>query len=90
MAEPKISLVTRPTRARDPRALSRRQLLASRPTLFTLVMGSAGPLLLLALYVAFADRSPPPFSVVVIFVAGPAYSCSSSSAYLSAASATRR
>lgn len=73
MTEREISIVTRPTRAQVSR-LIRRQLLASRPTLFTVVMGFAGPLLLVALYVAFADRSPPPSSVVVIFVAGPVYS----------------
>jgi YcxB-like protein len=73
MAEREISIATRPTRAQILR-LIRRQLLASRPTLFTVVMGFAGPLLLFALHVGFADRSPPPFSVVVIFVAGPAYS----------------
>ena len=52
----------------------RRQLLSSRPALITIVMGFAGPLLLVALYVAFADRAPPPSSVIGIFVAGPAFS----------------
>jgi YcxB-like protein len=72
MAEREISIATRPTRAQISR-LIRRQLLASRATLFTIVMGFAGPILLFALYTAFADRSPPPRSVVAIFVAGPAY-----------------
>ena len=72
MAEREISIAARPTRAQISR-LIRRQLLASRPALFTVAMGFAGPVLLLILQLAVSRRAPPD-GVIAIFALGPAVS----------------
>jgi len=65
--------VTRPTRTQIAR-LVRRQLLSSRPTLLTILIGLAGPLLLVAMYVGVASRTPPSAAVAAIFALGPSLS----------------